>query len=51
MSLLQIIVLWVPNDPGSLGSSLQSEDHVVFISVHSAQSMLPNAAPDPQQWI
>lgn len=30
-----------------LSSILESKDHVVFISVQSAQSMVPDAGPDP----
>lgn len=39
----------VPNDPRRLGSTLESNDHVIFISAHLAQSMMLNAGPNPQQ--
>lgn len=46
--LLENIVLWVPNDPKGLRSILDSKDPSVFISVQSAQSMVPDAGPERQ---
>ena len=45
ISLLPTTVWWVPSDPRRLGSTLESKYHVVFISVHLAQSMMLNEGP------